>query len=121
MPLLSAVRWRTPGTMWYSAWASGTRRSCSLERAPAKMRDLRVSPLWGGRPAAGRDAGAHRSEPGENVYIANIVKCRPPQNRDPLNTEQDACIDYLRNQVAPHPSKDHRLSGADRRHASHRA
>ena len=35
-----------------------------------------------------------------NVYIANIVKCRPPQNRDPLNTEQDACIDYLRNQVA---------------------
>ena len=36
----------------------------------------------------------------ENVYIANIVKCRPPQNRDPLNTEQDACIGYLRNQVA---------------------
>lgn len=35
-----------------------------------------------------------------NVYIANIVKCRPPNNRDPLNTEQDACIDYLRNQVA---------------------
>ena len=36
----------------------------------------------------------------KNVYIANIVKCRPPHNRDPLNTEQDACIDYLRNQVA---------------------
>ena len=36
----------------------------------------------------------------QNVYIANIVKCRPPQNRDPLNTEQDACIGYLRNQVA---------------------
>ena len=35
-----------------------------------------------------------------DVYIANIVKCRPPQNRDPLNTEQDACIGYLRNQVA---------------------
>ena len=34
------------------------------------------------------------------VYIANMVKCRPPQNRDPLNTEQDACIGYLRNQVA---------------------
>ena len=33
-------------------------------------------------------------------YIANIVKCRPPDNRDPLETEQDACIDYLRNQVA---------------------
>ena len=36
----------------------------------------------------------------QNCYIANIVKCRPPQNRDPLNTEQDACIGYLRNQVA---------------------
>lgn len=35
-----------------------------------------------------------------NCYIANIVKCRPPQNRDPLETEQDACIEYLRNQVA---------------------
>lgn len=34
------------------------------------------------------------------VYIANIVKCRPPQNRDPLGVEQDACIGYLRNQVA---------------------
>ena len=33
-------------------------------------------------------------------YIANIVKCRPPRNRDPLETEQEACIGYLRNQVA---------------------
>ena len=36
----------------------------------------------------------------ENVYIANIVKCRPPQNRDPLPEEQDACIDWLRQQTA---------------------
>ncbi len=35
-----------------------------------------------------------------NCYIGNIVKCRPPRNRDPLETEQDACIGYLRNQVA---------------------
>lgn len=34
------------------------------------------------------------------VYIANIVKCRPPNNRDPFDYEQDACIAYLRNQVA---------------------
>lgn len=34
-----------------------------------------------------------------NFYIANIVKCRPPQNRDPLNTEQDACIPYLEEQI----------------------
>ena len=35
----------------------------------------------------------------QNSYIGNIVKCRPPHNRDPLETEQDECIDYLRNQV----------------------
>ncbi len=34
------------------------------------------------------------------VYIANIVKCRPPNNRDPLNVEQDACIGWLRRQTA---------------------
>ena len=35
-----------------------------------------------------------------NCYIANIVKCRPPRNRDPMETEQDACIGFLRNQIA---------------------
>ncbi len=35
----------------------------------------------------------------EDVYIANILKCRPPNNRDPLPEEQDICIDYLRSQV----------------------
>jgi len=34
------------------------------------------------------------------VFITNIVKCRPPGNRDPLNVEQEACIDYLRRQTA---------------------
>lgn len=36
----------------------------------------------------------------QNCYIANIVKCRPPRNRDPQEEEQSACIGYLRNQVA---------------------
>lgn len=35
----------------------------------------------------------------EEVYIANIVKCRPPNNRDPEEDEITACMDYLRNQV----------------------
>jgi len=34
-----------------------------------------------------------------NIYIANIVKCRPPKNRDPLPEEQEACIDWLRRQT----------------------
>lgn len=35
-----------------------------------------------------------------NVYIANMVKCRPPHNRDPLPEEQEACIGFLREQTA---------------------
>ena len=36
----------------------------------------------------------------QNIYIANIVKCRPPGNRDPLNTEREACMDWLRAQYS---------------------
>ena len=33
------------------------------------------------------------------VYIANMVKCRPPKNRDPMNLEQEACARWLREQI----------------------
>jgi len=36
----------------------------------------------------------------ENVYIANIVKCRPPKNRDPRPEEQKACMGWLNGQLA---------------------
>lgn len=36
----------------------------------------------------------------EEVYIANILKCRPPQNRDPLPAEVECCEEYLRAQIA---------------------
>ena len=59
-----------------------------------------------GRPLVGRagqlldDMLAMIDLKREKVFIGNMVKCRPPQNRDPLNIEQEACIGYLRNQVA---------------------
>ena len=59
-----------------------------------------------GRPFVGRagqlldDMLAMINLKREKVFIGNMVKCRPPQNRDPLNIEQEACIGYLRNQVA---------------------
>ena len=59
-----------------------------------------------GRPFVGRSGelltrmiqaiGLERSE----VYICNIVKCRPPQNRNPEPDEASACLPYLRGQVA---------------------
>ena len=35
----------------------------------------------------------------KNIYIANILKCRPPENRDPQPDEMEACLPYLREQV----------------------
>lgn len=35
----------------------------------------------------------------KNIYIANMVKCRPPENRDPSEEEQDCCIEWLREQT----------------------
>ena len=67
---------------------------------PGEQEDLQGEPFVG---AAGRFLDEMLSIidlSRENCYIANIVKCRPPRNRDPLETEQDACIGYLRNQVA---------------------
>ncbi len=71
-----------------------------IGEGPGEQEDLQGVPFVG---AAGRFLDEmlsiidlNRS----NVYIANIVKCRPPMNRDPKDEEQDACIDYLRQQVA---------------------
>ena len=35
----------------------------------------------------------------DDVYIANIVKCRPPQNRNPEKDEADACKEYIDSQI----------------------
>jgi len=35
----------------------------------------------------------------EDVYICNVLKCRPPKNRDPLPSEKIACLDYLKRQI----------------------
>ena len=72
-----------------------------IGEGPVEQEDLRGEPFVG---AAGkllddmlRIIDLDRNS---NCYIANIVKCRPPQNRDPLEIEQDACIGYLHQQIA---------------------
>ena len=68
--------------------------------APGEQEDLSGIPFVG-RAGQLLDKFLEAVEiPREKVYIANILKCRPPQNRDPLPAEEDACIGYLRNQVA---------------------
>ena len=71
-----------------------------IGEAPGEQEDLSGIPFVG---AAGKllddlltSVGLSR----ERVYIANILKCRPPNNRDPLPAEQEACIPFLRRQTA---------------------
>lgn len=71
-----------------------------IGEGPGEQEDLKGEPFVG---AAGKlldDMLSIIDLSRDNCYIANIVKCRPPNNRDPLDAEQDACIDYLRAQVA---------------------
>lgn len=72
-----------------------------IGEGPGEKEDLLASPFVG---KSGKllesmlnDINLDRNK---NIYIANIVKCRPPKNRDPLPEEQDLCIEWLRNQVA---------------------
>ena len=67
---------------------------------PGEQEDLKGEPFVGAAGHLLDDMLSIIDLSRENCYIANIVKCRPPRNRDPLETEQEACIGYLRNQVA---------------------
>lgn len=67
--------------------------------APGEQEDLSGTPFVG-RAGQLLDKYLYAVDiPRESVYIANILKCRPPKNRDPLPAEEDACIGYLREQV----------------------
>ena len=68
--------------------------------APGDNEDKTGTPFIG---RAGKLLDEYLAEVGierESVYIANILKCRPPKNRDPLPSEEDACIGFLERQIA---------------------
>ncbi len=71
-----------------------------IGEAPGENEDLKGEPFVG---RAGKLLDLYLNGIGldrhKNIYIANILKCRPPENRDPSPSEQDACIDWLREQV----------------------
>ena len=70
-----------------------------IGEAPGANEDLQGEPFVGRAGKLLDDMltmiGLHRRD----IYITNSVKCRPPENRDPLNTEKDACRGYLKQQL----------------------
>lgn len=70
-----------------------------IGEGPGEQEDLRGEPFVG---PAGQFLDEMLSIIGlsrRNCYIGNIVKCRPPGNRDPLNSEQESCIGWLQEQI----------------------
>ena len=94
---LSCVRCSLSETRAQVVWGSGPANAMVVfvGEAPGKNEDLGGKPFIG---AAGKildefllSAGLSR----DNIYITNVVKCRPPKNRNPLAEEIAACSDYL--------------------------
>ncbi len=71
-----------------------------IGEAPGESEDLQGIPFVG---ASGQLLDRYFEAvglPRVSVYIANILKCRPPKNRDPKSEEEDVCINHLRSQLA---------------------
>jgi len=72
-----------------------------IGEGPGENEDLKGEPFVGRAGKLLDDMlkiiGLSRSK---NIFIANIVKCRPPGNRDPHNTERELCVDWLNAQIA---------------------
>ncbi len=70
-----------------------------IGEAPGKNEDLEGKPFVG---KAGKDLDKYLLEAGidpNDIYIANVVKCRPPENRNPKAEEISTCTPFLREQI----------------------
>ena len=70
-----------------------------IGEGPGEQEDLQGEPFVGPAGKLLDDMMAIIDLDRSNSYIANMVKCRPPKNRDPLPDEQDNCIEWLREQT----------------------
>ncbi len=70
-----------------------------IGEGPGEQEDLKGEPFVGRAGKLLDDMLEMIDLDRSKVYIANMVKCRPPKNRDPLNTEQDACFQWLEKQI----------------------
>lgn len=71
-----------------------------IGEAPGANEDMQGEPFVGRAGKLLDDMLAMIGLDRSKVYIANVVKCRPPGNRDPLAVEQEACMGWLRRQTA---------------------
>lgn len=70
-----------------------------IGEAPGRQEDLGAEPFIGAAGKYLNELLAFAGLKREEVYIANVLKCRPPGNADPLPHQIEACTPFLRNQV----------------------
>ncbi len=71
-----------------------------IGEGPGEQEDLKGEPFVGrGGQLLDKMLAVIDLDRKKNIYIGNMVKCRPPKNRDPKPEEQEQCIFWLRNQV----------------------
>jgi DNA polymerase len=70
-----------------------------IGEGPGKNEDLKGEPFVGAAGQFLNELLAHAGLRRDEVYIANVVKCRPPGNRDPEAIEIDTCTPFLREQI----------------------
>lgn len=71
-----------------------------IGEGPGEQEDLKGEPFVGrGGQLLDKMLAVVDLDRNKNIYIGNMVKCRPPKNRDPKPEEQEQCIFWLRNQV----------------------
>lgn len=70
-----------------------------IGEAPGKNEDLKGEPFVGAAGQLLNELLAHAGLARDDVYIANVLKCRPPGNRDPEPAEIETCTPFLREQI----------------------
>ena len=70
-----------------------------IGEAPGRNEDLKGEPFVGAAGALLNELLAHAGLERGDVYIANVLKCRPPGNRDPEPLEIETCTPFLREQI----------------------
>ncbi|MFQ5761893.1 MAG: uracil-DNA glycosylase [Candidatus Bathyarchaeia archaeon] len=77
-----------------------TARILLVGEGPGAEEDQQGRPFVGAAGKLLTEALEEAGIPRETVYITNVVKCRPPSNRTPTTSEREACLPYLKRQIA---------------------
>lgn len=100
-PALVCTKCRLSGTRTQVVFGVGDRSAdlMFIGEAPGRDEDLKGEPFVGRAGQLLTDIIKAMKLSREQVYIANVIKCRPPENRNPESDELDACRPYIRRQI----------------------